>query len=557
MSSKESIRWVFYCLFIGVVLLFLSGCDITPTPTEPPPEAVFQCEQIEQVGSVETSEFTIDGQLILTGPQDAMARLVESLQGDGIDLIPVEICDLTYLEDLVEVPDQEFGYPPESGTAKDSDLITSLPFHNQESGEQIVPQQVSLGMNLYRFDNESLPLARIVREINERGQEFNVFVDPNYLVGHLAKSPCSNPFAIEGSPFAIEGSPFAIEGSPGGGLGAPADPNAFWTQWAFEKIQLADLYNGKVEASADGVRVGVFDTSPFNSPGTYNFPEIEPNLELTVHHAFSPPPLALNSTVQGKSPDVSDHGLFVSGLVHAAAPDSQIHLYQVLTKDGCGDLFTLIKSIHEFISSQRDNRGLIRNTVLNFSLGVLKPRDMRLIDLDSSEDSIESLELAVFEAFRRGGIIVAAAGNDSVDGNLRLGPELPAAYRFAIGVSASTRDDKTACYSNKGNVVAPGAEGPMGAQICEPLADSCPGNADANGNCDYGVISLARSSDTMYAYWVGTSFSTPLVSGLAATAYGTTNSQIGTFAAIWSGLQPFSDPEAGAGIINIPASLGP
>ncbi len=296
---------------------------------------------------------------------------------------------------------------------------------------------------------------------------------------------------------------------------------------------------------------------PLTIPGTYNISEIEPNLDLTVHHAFNPPPLTLNLDVQGKSPDVSDHGLFVSGLVHAVAPDSQIHLYQVLTKDGCGDLHTLNKSIHEFISSQRDNRGLIRNTVLNFSLGILKPRDMGLIDLDSSEDSIESLELAIFEAFRRGGIIVAAAGNDSVDGNLRLEPELPAAYRFAIGVSASTRADKTACYSNKGDVVAPGAEGPMGPDFCQPLADTCPGNAGPNGNCDYGVISLARSSDTMYAYWVGTSFSTPLVTGLAATAYGTTNSQIGTFASIWSGLQPFSDPEAGAGIINVSASLGP
>jgi hypothetical protein len=493
----------------------------------------------------------------LTGPQDAIERLVQNLQEDGIELFPLEVCDLTYLEDLREVPDQDFGYPPEGEIDKEPGFITALPFHNPASGEQITPQQVSLGMNLYQFDIDQVSLAEIIKEINDRGREFNVFVDPNYLVGHLAKSPCSNPFAIEGSPFAIEGSPFAIEGSPGGGLGAPADPAAFWTQWAFEKIRLMDLYNGKVEASADGVRVGVFDTSPFDSPGSYSIPEIEPNLDLTVHHAFAPPPLTLNPAAARNAPDVADHGLFVSGLVHAIAPESEIHLYQVLTKDGCGDLHTLVKSTHEFISTQRDNRGLIRNTVLNYSLGVLKPRDMRLLDLDSSEDSIESLELAVFEAFRRGGIIVAAAGNDSVNGTLRLAPELPAGYRFVVGVAASTRDDKSACYSNIGNVIAPGAEGPPSTESCEPLAHTCPGNADPDGNCDYGVISLARSSDTMYAYWVGTSFSTPMVSGLAAAAYGSTNSQIDTYTSIWSGLQPFSDPELGTGIINIPASLSP
>ncbi len=105
----------------------------------------------------------------MTGPQDSIIRLVENLQEDGIELIPLEICDLTYLEDLVEVPDQDFGYPPERETDKESGFVTSLPFHNQQTGEQIVPQQVSLGMNLYRFDIDRFPLARIVREINNRG----------------------------------------------------------------------------------------------------------------------------------------------------------------------------------------------------------------------------------------------------------------------------------------------------------------------------------------------------------------------------------------------------
>ena len=71
------------------------------------------------------------------------------------------------------------------------------------------------------------------------------------------------------------------------------------------------------------------------------------------------------------------------------------------------------------------------------------------------------------------------------------------------------------CYSNTGEVGAPGGDGGI-APNCEPQLQLC----NASEPCDYGLVSLvsARSDTVGFAYWVGSSFAAPLVSGVAADA---------------------------------------
>ncbi len=542
-----------------IIIISLAGCVLTPTPTPPDPgqRPVFECETRLELEEVQTSRYLLEGQIILTGPREGINGMVAALEEAGIPLRIVEACDLAYLEEQIEPREQDLGYPPGRGADQESAPGIRLPFHDPISGEPLNRDQGPLGMNLYLFDKEQVSLADLLRRLDPLSEEFGVFADPNYMTGHLAKSPCSNPFSLEGSPFSLEGSPFSLEGSPDGGLGSPARVDTFWPQWAFETIGVGELRDGNIQATSEGVRVGVFDTSPFQSPGDYSFTVIEPALNLQVEHPFPMPPLKLSADLTGPAPDVRDHGVFVAGLVHGVAWDTQIQLIRVLTADGCGDLFSLNKGVHQFISLNRDRRGLLLRTVLNFSLGVTRPREMRLIDLAGLEDEIESLETALFEAFRRGAVIVAAAGNDSVGGVLRLPSEVPADYPFVIGVAASNIRDEPACFSNSGDLIAPGADGQAGEMVCTPLAQTCPAVADPDGSCEWGLISLATTSETGLAYWVGTSFASPLVSGLSALAYGTSGSQIAVFPIIWSGLQPIGDSSFGAGIIDIPGSFSP
>jgi subtilisin family serine protease len=134
-------------------------------------------------------------------------------------------------------------------------------------------------------------------------------------------------------------------------------------------------------------------------------------------------------------------------------------------------------------------------------------------------------------------VFVAAAGNDS--GNAPGGPvhelaQVPADFGLVIGVAATTVDgQRPTCYTNIGHVAAPGGDGrdlsgtippPTGTpETCAPVA-----KVDCHdAQCPYGLMSLVTTQDPItepgFAYWSGTSFATPLVSGMAARLLSMTN----------------------------------
>jgi serine protease len=140
--------------------------------------------------------------------------------------------------------------------------------------------------------------------------------------------------------------------------------------------------------------------------------------------------------------------------------------------------------------------------------------DRGIQSLRSYEDDelpVVSLETILTSAAARGVTVVAAAGNESTP-EVALPPEAPAAYPSVIGVAASNKAGQRACFSNRGDLAAPGGDSDSEGGVCaESLEDIG----------EYGLIGpVLNTSKTGYAYWVGTSFAAPLVSGLAARILG-------------------------------------
>lgn len=395
------------------------------------------------------------------------------------------------------------------------------------------PAGGNAGLVMYPYPVPSgQSVEETVQSINKKAEEVGalVFAEPNYVIGH--------PYIVAGSPL----------DKPGGE--AQSD---FQEQWAFRSIEL----NGAgLNVSADKtVHVGVFDTSPFPKQDKYEFTWIDPTMVLDVLHLLEP----------SEATRLTDHGLFVSSLIHAVAPHSQIHLIQVLDGDARGDLMTLIKALNGFIKG-RLTEGVrkLDNVVINLSLGISQTWQPDRLGLRDEVSAFEKGLAGLMKGYRPGGsramsfkvlafgakfhkaIVVAAAGNDSKQDQVEEA-NIPAAYDTVIGVAASNRMNERACFSNKGDVAAPGGDGDTNNGGCETTSDS--DHKDA-------LIGLVQhTAESHYAYWTGTSFATPLVSGLAALLLQKGVPADEVYDKIKNSAVQVSDPALGAGIINVTKSL--
>ncbi|RUA18171.1 MAG: hypothetical protein DSY55_00710 [Clostridia bacterium] len=275
--------------------------------------------------------------------------------------------------------------------------------------------------------------------------------------------------------------------------------NIFYNQWAFgpDGAQAKVGMNAPAPAGK-GVRVGVFDASPFPVTFSRVTLNMSPDLTLALHH-----PIPGGAYMPGPHGNAADHGLFVAGLIHALAPAAEIHLIRVLDDAVQGDLFTLLAALTTFISEVRTDKKALCGAVINLSLGLKGSAGA------PASGTALTLHLVLDAAARHGIVVTAAAGNDSAGETPPLGPQIPAAWPHVIGVGASNRAGKRACFSNTGDVLAPGGDGRC--PCCQSAIDKCHGK-----DCDYALIGLATGAYTGYVYGVGSSFATPLVSGLAA-----------------------------------------
>ncbi len=209
----------------------------------------------------------------------------------------------------------------------------------------------------------------------------------------------------------------------------------------------------------------------------------------------------------------SGHGTFVSGIIRLVAPAANIRVYRVLDTAGIGDGFGIASAVLQAIQDSC--------RVINLSLGMVGIHD--------------ALNDALIYARQQGVMVFAAAGNDSTD-LLSVFP-FPASRDYCVAVAATDSILHKADFSNYGQRI----------DICAP-----------------GTRVYAPYLDSLYAWWDGTSFSTPFVTGLAtllisqypSITWDGLDSSICLSATAIDSLNPGLEGSLGSGLINMPAALG-
>ncbi len=246
----------------------------------------------------------------------------------------------------------------------------------------------------------------------------------------------------------------------------------------------------------------------------------------------------------------ADHGLFIAGIIKDIAPGADIHLIRVMDAAGMGDLFTIIGTMTAVPVRLRD-LGDDRRIVINLSLTMEFPApeerfafwfpratnsDAQAIvqrywhEIENVLDMTEQSLIATLDYLcGKNVVVVAAAGNDAMGANAaRPGPCLPARYPTVISVAATSREGESSFFSNR-------AEDPQGLNgiatfggdavrdnaaqinIIEPAIPTRERPDGIQGIFTAGTLPFNGGVNaTGWVYWSGTSFSTPVITAIAA-----------------------------------------
>lgn len=228
-----------------------------------------------------------------------------------------------------------------------------------------------------------------------------------------------------------------------------------------------------------------------------------------------------------------DHGVFVAGLIRDIAPKAHIRLIRILNDFGGGDLYNLFAALTDL--EQELVSGAIRHLVINLSLNVMPDiRRLPYVWFDHRQwpstqiagavrvlsHIEEGLRLLFESLYAHGALVVAAAGNDSFlvskQGQRPRPPRAPARYETVLSVTSVNSRYAPSLFANAACIP------PSNSGIATFGGDSN-GSVDTNGLPDavrgvYISPTFPGSEQNMsgWADWSGSSFATPIISGVGA-----------------------------------------
>ena len=317
------------------------------------------------------------------------------------------------------------------------------------------------------------------------------------------------------------------------------------------KKQLKEAAGDGIYGDGSDVDVVILDTAPCAQDLVSAYKEcpdhplistlLGPNGKLHLYPATYNELLRLGCTSLNEHDyKMTDHGLFIAGIIHSIVPQAEIHLIEVLNQYGVGDLTSFVQGLLKIYTEGIFNRE--RKLVINCSWMLEYPLDDRHCrHMDLSDDPDAEFEQAVREYSRNdkwtrvmldslfdrffalGRQAFAAAGNDGrKDDDPRVSARFPAALKSVTGVGALPKS-LTRKGDKKNNYLP---------TVFSNLSES----ADSRGVVTKGVVTLGGEegegngvlglyigefpgcchNETKWAWWSGTSFATPILTGAVA-----------------------------------------
>ncbi|WGX97066.1 S8/S53 family peptidase [Nocardioides sp. L-11A] len=213
------------------------------------------------------------------------------------------------------------------------------------------------------------------------------------------------------------------------------------------------------------------------------------------------------------------HGTFVAGVISCLAPDTRVEVEGVLVHGGAVYESDIVEQLQQAIDDDD------RPQLVSISAGTHTRGDFALLGFRLLGETNKLAE-------RTDVLIVAAAGNDSSDQ-----PFWPAAFPWVVSVGSVDPDACVSDFSNVGRWVDVYARGrdlvnafPKGTYTCHEPPH----------------VGEVRTFDGL-AQWSGTSFSTPIVTGLiAARMRATGQSAREAWNDVLAGATAATDPRGGA-----------
>jgi hypothetical protein len=377
----------------------------------------------------------------------------------------------------------------------------------------------------------------------------------------------------------ISGSRPSEPGGTGGPGGRPtpfAGPTVTDQHEFVLRQEIQDLYkNGQGE----NVTVAILDTAyqetelidrkPKNGSHPLYEALLGANRRLHIHYDPSVENYMPGITTEDHDYDMRDHGLFVAGIINSLAPQAELHLYHVLNKYGLGDLQTIASAMQKVYDAHARST-LVVNSSLTINLP-LEAKHLRYDDdemgkklvkmrrLDSDDEDSDELDTAKTNAWKEwldrqkvsrkeikdwlnrqnlpaeqicdltyalGSRVIAAAGNNRDE---KIRPGRPnacylAAFESVLGVGALPISElpahindqlKTASYSNKSDrplvtgITTLGGEAGEKQGVLGIYLGQFPPPSE-------NELEEMKENKNGWAWWAGTSFATPIVSGITA-----------------------------------------